>query len=105
MYKLYIFKLDKHNFFRIVDRKILFNLTEFFLLLEAANSKLTVPEAVRGGDTTSGETKKLSTEKLSLEEDLDTTHESLPDISDTEAEDNTQGISFCKVNLKFELKN
>ena len=45
MYQLYIFKLDKHNFFRIADRKILFNLTEFFLLLEAANSKLTVPEA------------------------------------------------------------
>ena len=60
MYQLYIFKLDKHNFFRIVDRKILFNSAEFFLLLEAANSKLTVPEAVRGGDTTSWETKKLS---------------------------------------------
>ena len=40
--------------------KSLFNLTEFLLLLDATNGKLTGPEAVRGGDTTSCETKKLS---------------------------------------------
>ena len=66
----------------------------FFLLLEATKSKLTV----RGGDTTSDETKKLS-----IQEDLDSTKDTLPDFSDEETEDNTQGISFDKVILKFEL--
>ena len=57
----------------------------FFLLLEATKSNLTV----RGGDTTSDETKKLS-----IQEDLDSTKDTLPDFSDEETEDNTQGILF-----------
>ena len=70
-------------------RTPLFNLDDFFLPLEATKSKLTV----RGGDTTSDETKKLS-----VQEDLDSTKDTLPDISDEETEDNTQGILFDKVN-------
>ena len=36
--------------------------------------------------------------------DLDSTKDSLPDFSDEETEDNTQGISFDILNLKFELQ-
>ena len=49
--------------------KSLFNLTEFFLPLEATNSKLTVLVDVRGGDTTSCETKKLSVKSVPSSQD------------------------------------